>query len=932
MMALAATQSPRPLDPLPAVQDFLSPSDDRAGFLRGGQAFLAALAQWTRDNNNRGHGARVHEAFSQGHDLLFRAAWEHAERQWRGGHGTEPPRMALLAVGGYGNRSLCLRSDVDLMVLMTAPDASTEGFWKFLLLTLIDLKLDLSHVTRTIGDCLGKVGADVESVTSMSTARLLAGDAALFEDFRDRLAKAVQGRGRRWFLRAILEEWKARRLRYESTVYLLQPNLKEGQGGLRDADAIRWLLFGLTGRADLEKLADLASLDQAMMTQYLEAIGQVMTLRNELHMIAGNVGNLLLFEHIERIAERLGYRADDLRSAEECLLGDYYGHARVIDGVSSRAVRMLLRAEHGLLKSLVGTFRRRRVNRELLVQGQILYVDPKVEEGYFEADSSRALDMFHRAARWGYRLSDRTLERLGRLAQGLDAEWAADPRNHHHFMGILKQHRHVALTLSDMHESGVLGRLIPEFARIRRMVRIDYYHHYTVDEHTLKAIEMAERLIDQPLNARTTGGDIARQIERWDLLNLSLLLHDVGKGFGRGHALRGGQIAQRVGERMGLSPEDVDLARFLVLSHLKLSQAAQRRDITDPAVTAQLAEEIGDLERLKMLFVMTICDLKAVSPDAWTDWKGQMLTECFLRTAELLGGKLPRQHSEIPHRAVIAERVLDAFCRLVAGRPGSLPQARQELRDEVDAFFRNVSEYYLRALSPDVIALHCLLGREVNDACPLAWRLTNDPATPVLHPAGGEARTSLAFSQLTLMATDVPGLFDAICAGLAAKGINIWSAQIFSTNDGYAIDHFLVTDLDKRPLPDDVRLDRLRLDLIKVIQDKMTVQELIERHKTRQPHRATPRAVYPTAVIFDNASSKRYTVIEVRATDRQGLLYRIAHALTGCRLDIHRAMISTVAYGVVDVFYATDMEYNKIHSESDQEKIRRALLEAIEAD
>jgi [protein-PII] uridylyltransferase len=580
---------------------------------------------------------------------------------------------------------------------------------------------------------------------------------------------------------------------------------------------------------------------------------------------------------------------------------------------------------------LVGTFRRRRVNRELMVQGQILYVDPKAEEGYFEADPTRALDMFHRAARWGYRLSDRTLERLGRLVQALDADWGADPVSHHHFMGILKQHRHVALTLSDMHETGVLSWIVPEFERIRRMVRIDYYHHYTVDEHALKAIEMAERLIDQPLDARTTGGDVARQIQRWDLLNLSLLLHDVGKGFGRGHALRGGQIAQRVGERLGLPAEDIVLVRFLVLSHLKLSQAAQRRDITDPAVSAQLAEEIGDLERLKMLYVMTICDLKAVSPDAWTDWKGQILTECFLRTAELLGGKLQEHRPEILHRAVIAERVLDAFCRL-AGRPNPSPQARQELREEVDAFVHNVSEYYLRALSPDVIALHCLLARETSDACPLAWRLTNDPAMPVLHPAAGEARTSSTFSQLTLMATDVPGLFDAICAGLAAKGINIWSAQIFSTNDGYAIDHFLVTDPDKRPLPDDVRLDRLRLDLIKVIQEKMTIEELIERHKTRQTRRAAPRVVYPVSVIFDNASSKSYTVIEVRATDRQGLLYRIAHALTGCRLDIHRAIISTVAYGVVDVFYATDMEYNKIHSESDQEKIRRALIEAIDAD
>lgn len=920
---------------LPDVDRYVDLSMERADYLRGGQAYLADLARWLRECSNAGHGSRTHELYSEAHDRLFRATWEYAVHQWTAREGTPPPPAALVAVGGYGNRTLCLRSDVDLLFLMGERGDRTEQFVKSVLLLLIDFKLNLGYLTRSVADCEAKVGTDLESVTSMTGARPVTGSESLFREFRQCIVEAVRGRGRRWFLRSVFEQWKTRRLKYESTVYLLQPNLKEGQGGLRDVDTVRWILFALTGSNDLEQLKTLARFEPESLAELREAISFVLTVRNELHLQSGTSGDLLAFDFMPEIARRLGYRGDELRSAEEFLMADYYRHARVVDRCSSRAVRVLLRNEKSVIDGLadsIGTIRRRRLAPGIMVREEVVYVEDD-SRTWFEADHRRILELFHLAARWGYRLSDHTLDTLARLAPSLGVTFRLDTGNQQQFLAILALKSHVARTMADMHECRILGRILPEFDRIQSMVRIDHYHHYTVDEHTLKALEYAERLLNQAPTERSAAGNVARQIRRWDLLNLAILLHDVGKGYGRGHALRGGQIAQRVCERMGMSEADIELVRFLVLSHLKLSHVAQRRDITDPEVARQLAEEIGSLERLRMLYVLTVCDLMAVSPEAWNDWKAQLLAECYLRTAELLGQEAGTRRREEFDRRRLREPILHAMLQELAPDTPTATE-RRELETELGRFMRDVSDYYLRTMHPQVVARHCLLRREIDENNMLAWQLRNDTQPPgpreVMRAAGAPAGDAHPrYSHLTVIAADVPGLFSFICGALAAKGINIWSAQIFSTRDGYAINQFMVTDLDKRPLSEGLRLDRLRHDLNLVIQGRMSIDDLIARHRTRQPKRARPRAVHPPAVFFDNVSSQRYTILEIRATDRPGLLYRITRALNECHLDIHRSIIATEAYGVVDVFYVTDMEYNKIHTETDQQRIRKALLAAV---
>lgn len=911
-----APASPQSQELLPELEHYVSAEMARADFIERGQAFLAALYQWLRDNNWRLTGKQALSRFAKAHDLLLGTAYAHALHHFKQEHPKAALQVALLAIGGYGRGEQFLRSDVDIMLLLEQRASAEQMiFVKSLMHLLIDLRLDLGYSTRTIADCEAVIGHDLDSTTAMTESRLLAGSRPLFLRFDDVITAAVRGRWRKWYLKAVYESWRERRDKYEQTVYLLEPHLKEGHGGLRDVHTVQWMIFGLTGSTELKHLKELAGFDDVDLRHYREAIAMLQLVRNEVHIASGSKNDQLIFAHQPVVANRLGYEADAHRSAEEVFMADYYRHARTIARLSKRAIRLMVQHEKSILGELFGSLRRRKFDQYATVQDELVFID-RAHAHFFEEDHRRVLSLFERAARAGYRMSDEALDFFTHFSQSLGPGFRLDPVNRENFLKILKARGNVFRTLSDMHECGVLDKFLPEFEHISCMVRIDYYHHYTVDEHSLKTLEMAERLLAEPEGKdESFAAQIAHQIERWDLLNLSLLLHDVGKGFGRGHALRGGQIAQRIGDRLGLPPADIDTVRFLVLSHLKLSHAAQRRDLADPQVATQLAEEIGTLERLKLLYVHSVCDLMAVSPEAFTDWKAQLMAECYMRTAEVLGEAPFQPRALAPNLQLLQQKVLAAVLEALrqAREEGKLDKAM--LEDELNLFLKHVSDRYIQASSPETIARHFLLRRTLDEKNQIDWQLQPD--------------TGAGFSELTVCAADVPGLFSSICGALAAKDINIWSAQIFSTTDGYALNQFQVTSPDNTPLPAGLRLDRLRQDLNLVLLGDKTLEALAEKHRTRSRKRPPVRSPLPSTVILDNQSSQDSTIIEVRTTDRPGLLHLITRALSECQLDIQRAIITTVAYGVVDVFYVTDLEYNKIYDATQRKKIEQTILEAI---
>ncbi|MCL5270711.1 MAG: [protein-PII] uridylyltransferase [bacterium] len=913
MTETASTLEHRPHPP--ELKDYLEAELPRRRFIEQGQTYLADVAQWLRENNHRLGGQQALARFTRAHDDLLETAYAHAVHHWRVEHGERPPAVALVALGGYGRKELFLGSDIDLLFLMQQAGPATEAFLKPLIHLLIDLKLNLGYATRTTAECEARVGLDLESTTAMIESRRLAGDKKLFDRYWQTIQAALAGRGRKWFLRAVYQQWHARHEKYQSTIYLLEPNLKEGAGGLRDIHTVLWTLFTLCGSVDLRRLKDHARFADEDLRRYREAIILLQVVRNELHIASGGKVDQLSFAYQPTIAARLGYRGDDFRLPEESLMGAYYHNARVIARLSRRAFLTMIGQGKSFLGDLVGTLRRKRLDAHHFVQDNALFVDPR-DPGYLTEDPNRIMALFERAARGGYRLGDETLEFIERLAPTLGPAFRLDPSNSRRFMRILKGPGNVARTLAAMHECGVLGRFMPEFEHLRSMVRIDHYHHYTVDEHSIKTLEMAEALLREPVRRRSLAAQVAARIERWDLLNLALLLHDIGKGYGRGHALRGGQIAQRVGDRLGLKPADVELVRFLVLSHLKLTHASQRRDLADLNVARQLAKEIGDLERLKLLYVHSVCDLKAVSPEAWNEWKEQLLAECYVRTAEVLGES--RLESQLPVHEISALR--PRVLAEVRESPAIANADQKDLGRELDHFLEHASDRYLQMTAPAGIARHFLMRRTLDEG--------NAIARPPHQPGAGETGTG-RFTGLSVCATDVPGLFSYVCGALASKDINIWSAQIFSSTDGFAINQFQVTDLENRPLPPGLQLERLRQDLNQVILGRKSIEELIEKHRGRPRKRPSRHSPLPSRVIFDNELSEDYTIIEVRTTDRPGLLFRITRAISACLLNIQRAFIATEAYGVVDVFYVTDLEFNKIYDPGQRKEIEQRLLEAV---
>jgi len=506
----------------------------------------------------------------------------------------------------------------------------------------------------------------------------------------------------------------------------------------------------------------------------------------------------------------------------------------------------------------------------------------------------------------GCRVSEttaRTIKRL--LAQGVGVDLSADVAIRRVLLTVLGASGEVGAHLRDMHESGALSVCVPEFGRLFCMVRADSYHKYTVDEHSLRAVEVADRLRGGDPTAPGLLRRESQHIRRWDLLYLVILIHDIGKGEGHGHVLRGGQIAQRVAAHLNLSRDDAETVRRLVLDHLKLSHVALRRDLKDPTLVERVARDLGDLEYLRMLYALTYCDLRAVSPDSWNEWKSALVAELYEKTAAVLAGGT----AALPRRAGANGRLLDQVRCHVA-----LPEQEQTV--PLADYIAELPERYADTTAPDLIAHHYEMLEALDDRNRVVWELR--------HPSGAN------YSELTVVTSDRPGVFSVLCGALASKQINILSAQVFSTKGGGVIDRFQVQDVRGEPLPEGFVLERLRKDVNRIFRGEKSVEELFKKIPREKPlARPDLERIAPPDVIVDNESSEHSTIIEVKGYDRLGLLYDVTRLFTRYELSIDLAIITTEAYRVVDVFYVTDSENNKFDDPAKVEGLCAELLEVV---
>jgi [protein-PII] uridylyltransferase len=829
-------------------------------------------------------------------DGLVTTAFEVARTMHPLPNPTEAERIAIVAVGGYGRAEMAPHSDVDLLFLTpwkVTPWA--ESVIESMLYMLWDLKLKVGHASRTVKDCLRLGREDMTIRTALLEHRFVTGHEPLANDLADRLwADLFRGTGPE-FIEAKLAERAERHRRQGGQRYVLEPNIKEGKGGLRDLQTLYWIGKYLNRVPKAAGLVDAGLFTRDEYETFARAEDFLWTIRCHLHFITGRATDILSFDLQPEVAERMGFRDLGGRRAVEIFMQEYFRHATRV-GELTRVFLTELEARHAKREaSLLGIFKRGKRVRSgyKLVQGRMDLRDPKD----FLKSKLNLLRVFEEALRTGYLLHPNVMRLVAANLEMIDDDMRQDLEAQRIFLDLMLKHGNPERSLRRMNELGVLSAFIPEFEPIVAMMQFNVYHHYTVDEHIIQCIsilsqiERGELVEELPLSSKILKAGVNRRV-----LYVALLLHDIGKGRPEDHSILGAQIARRVGPRLGLNDEECETVEWLVRYHLLMSDMAQKRDIGDPRTVRDFAKLVKTRKRLDLLTVLTVCDIRGVGPGTWNNWKAMLIRQLHKQTADALEGGLESVNRE--NREDEAKQVL---------REALSTWEAKNLRHELG---RHYAPYW-QGLSTDTHAVFAELLKGIGD----------DEIRIDLHPDDARDATRVCFAL-----ADHPGIFSRLAGALALVGANVRDARTYTTKDGYATPVFWVQDSEGRPY-EASRLPRLRQIIEKTLKGEVIAREALkDRDKVKKREREFR---FPTHVTFDNEGSDIYTIIEVDTRDRPGLLYDLTRTLANNNISIVSAVIATYGAQVVDSFYVKDMFGLKLHQKQKQEGLERKLRQAI---
>ncbi|MBI4577967.1 MAG: [protein-PII] uridylyltransferase [Planctomycetes bacterium] len=791
----------------------------------------------------------------------------------------EPPSVALFALGGYGRAELAPFSDVDVLALYRdIPTRAIEGVVTPFVQWLWDAGLEPGHAFRSLNRSAESMTADLKAATAMLEARFLAGDQRLREDLEQQVLAPFRARHGEGFARAKLEEMEARHRDQGGSACVKEPEVKEGQGGLRDVHFIDWVALarGTTRRDLLREAAGVTPED----LEGLEAArGLLLTVRARMHTLEGRRVDRLEMALQPRVAAAAGYRDSPEALAVEGFMRDYYLAARQVERMAEH-VAALVRRRRGPLGV------RRPITDELAAVDLRLYFRREGLPG--AAPPGFLLEVFQVAQRQELQVSDEVLEAVRRDLGRVDDEFRSDPAHAAAFLSILQGSAGVASALYAMHRSGLLGEYLPEFGALSCLVQFDAYHEYTVDEHTLHAVRNIEAFEHAQAPEDTARRTCLHMLARPDLVRLVLLLHDTGKAKGGNHVEASTAMVPQVARRLGLPQRDAEHVHFLVENHLLMSATAEHRDLSEGATIRAFAERVGGLERLGMLYLVTCADIMAVGHGAWTRWKDALVTDLYRKTAELLAG------APMAAPGSYLERVLAA-----AG-----PTAD---RDAIGRHLERVPERYALEVEPAAAARHPSLVAGLEGR-----------AVTMDAEARGEGTT------LWICTRDRPLLFAQLAGCLAARGLNIVGAYAYTRSDGVVLDRFDVS-LEEADRADPRVWGRTEETLAQVLGGQADLDALLARRARRVPDRPRFEQPRPRRVLISNKVSPRYTVVDVSMQDRIGLLHGLAAAIGRMGCDIHFARATTRANLAVDVFYVSRGGL-KLASDEEQQALRDALL------
>ncbi len=787
---------------------------------------------------------------------------------------TEGERIAVLAVGGYGRGEMAPFSDVDLLFLTPYKITSwIESVIESMLYIFWDLHLKVGHASRTIKECIRLGREDYTIRTALLERRLIAGEAALAQELGARLHKELFRNTAADYIDAKLAERAERHRKQGGQRYMVEPNVKEGKGGLRDLQTLYWIAKYVKGAETAEDLLSAGVFSKEEFETFDRAETFLMAVRCHMHLIAGRAMDQLTFDLQVEVAERMGYKDRGGRRAVEFFMQDYFRHATRV-GELTRIVLTDLEARHSKkAPDLFRMLRRKKAVREgyRLVHNRLSIEDPEA----FLVDPLNLLRIFEEGLRTGYLLHPDAMRLLAANLDRIDDTVRADPEAARIFFDTLLKHGNPERALRRMNELGVLAAYIPEFAPIVAMMQFNMYHSYTVDEHTIQCIsilaqiERGELVEELPIASRILKGEVNRRV-----LYLALLLHDVGKGREEDHSVVGAQIARKVAPRLGLKKDEAETVEWLVRNHLVMSDVAQKRDLADPRTVRGFAKAVKTKKRLDLLTILTVCDIRGVGPNTWNNWKAQLLRQLYRDTVTALETGIEEIARE-NRSAEAKSRLRDA---LADWDPKDL---RTELQRHYDPYWQGMPA-----------AAHVVFAR-------LLKGLGDDEIRLDLYPDEDRDATRACFAL-----ADHPGIFSRLAGALALVGANVVDARTYTSKDGYATAVFWVQDQDGTPF-ELSRLPRLRAMIEKTLKGEIVAKEaFVDKDKLKKRERAFR---VPTVITFDNEGSEIYTIIEVDTRDRPGLLYDLTRALAAANVYIASAVIATYGEQAVDSFYVKDM-------------------------
>jgi [protein-PII] uridylyltransferase len=813
-------------------------------------------------------------------------------------------RFSLIALGGYGRRELCLHSDIDVLLLFkkTIP-AQAKELVEEILFPLWDLGLELGHATRSLNECLTLAKDNFEVLTSLMDAHFICGDYTLYLDLVEKLHTKVLPKKARSLNVWLVEQNKLRLDKFGDSTYLLEPNLKEGIGGLRDYHHMLWLANAYFGLREPRDLVFLAKLSNKEYQELQQQVAFLLEVRNHLHHISGRRNDRVVFEYQEKIADRVGLQ----------------------DQKQSRAVEQFnskLHATMAAIKSLahsfiVSHFPTQKIERKRAQTGDInpgLTLD-KGELAFRSAsdileNKFLLMAIFEHSARLGHPLSLEAKRLVREFLYLVDAPFRESAQVVDSFLKIMTEPWHTFETLDQMMEVGFLGALIPEFDRVKNLVEFDAYHIYPVGIHTLHTVRYLKGLggeKDQLLK------DLLLELVQPDRLVLAGLFHDIGKS-GKNHAVQGAEITRKILKRFNLNEDTIEDICFLVRNHLLLAETATRRDLNDEKVIVQCARTVGSLERLKMLYLLTWADSRATGPKAWNEWIANLVNELFFKVLHIL------------ERKELATQ--DASSRVA--------QTKSEVRNtigsiindqELEHYFDVMPPRYLLNTPAQEIIRHLRLAEQLKKKQNTTVGATKEHHNEIFIFESRRDKASDCW-ELTVLAMNRRGLFSNIAGVLALNNINILSADIYTWRNETAVDVLRVTN------PPDVLYlqetwNKIRGDLKDVLSDAVSLASQLREKATSAIITEQKKPPRPPQVIVDNDSSDFLTVIEVFTDDHIGLLYRMTHTLFNLGLDIHLARISTKGDQIADIFYVRDLDGQKVEDKNKVQEIKRTLLHQL---